>query len=303
METELKQKLWKRLEYLFPFIIAIEVIIIILALGMTILVTFSDSLPNGETLETGVVADCAETINEAIIVTPPTATITPITAVRCNYVAEEESPFFRFESGEVTLKQNTTVTILLYSNNSEYSFYDFSETFNVGDSIVAKIGGDKLIWCDLASEYEPNNDDENFCEAEEDIGFNYILPSEEEIIVMAKVIHGEAGICSTLQKEAVAWCICNRVDCEWGFDDDIISVITAPSQFLGYNERNEYSEEEYNIAAQVLFAWYNGIEEQRILPREYVFFKGDHHIANHFTKSYYKTLEEALKNEYKFVEH
>jgi len=87
---------------------------------------------------------------------------------------------------------------------------------------------------------------------------------------MAKTIHGEAGICDRIQKEAVAWCIINRVECEW-FPDNIIDVIIEPYQFHGYSPDKKPTQEEYDIAFDVIFRWMNGSSD-RLLPKEYLFF-------------------------------
>ena len=124
-------------------------------------------------------------------------------------------------------------------------------------------------------------------------------PTDEEVEVMAKVIHGEAGICSDLQKSAVAWCVCNRVDCGW-YSDDVISVITQPHQFHGYSKTKVPTEQEYKIAYEVLFDWLNGIDLRRTLPRQYIFFHAENH-ENVFTTGFKAgdVWDWSLPNSYK----
>lgn len=56
--------------------------------------------------------------------------------------------------------------------------------------------------------------------------------TEEEVIVLAKMLWGEArGIPSDTEKAACIWCVLNRVDNGMG---SIVEVVTAPYQFVGY---------------------------------------------------------------------
>lgn len=116
-----------------------------------------------------------------------------------------------------------------------------------------------------------------------------IEPTFEEVEYMAKVIHGEAGICDALQKSAVAWCVCNRVDCP-DFPDNVIDVITQPHQFKGYANDKEPTDEEYAIAWGVLYRWLNDLDG-RTLPRQYLFFHSDHKGKNVFTTNHLKGEE------------
>lgn len=60
--------------------------------------------------------------------------------------------------------------------------------------------------------------------------------TDEEVIVLAKMLWGEArGVSSDAEKAACVWCALNRVDHGYG---DIITVVTTPKQFVGYNEEN-----------------------------------------------------------------
>lgn len=112
-------------------------------------------------------------------------------------------------------------------------------------------------------------------------------PSAEDIMLMAKTIHGEAGICSETQKRAVGWVICNRVDCE-DFPDTVAEVITQPHQFKGYAADKEPTDEEIRIAREILTDWMNGNEDNRTIPRRFLFFHSDHKGNNIFTTNHLK---------------
>ena len=62
-------------------------------------------------------------------------------------------------------------------------------------------------------------------------------PDPADVSYISKTIYGEACGCSDIEKEAVAWCILNRVDSD-GFPDTIEKVVTAPYQFHGYSPDN-----------------------------------------------------------------
>ena len=97
---------------------------------------------------------------------------------------------------------------------------------------------------------------------------------------LAKTIYGEARGCSTTEQAAVVWCVLNRVDDESGlWPDDIVAVVTQPSQFHGYDPDHPVLPELLALAEDVLSRW--EIEDScvgdvgRVLPREYTYFSGD----------------------------
>lgn len=111
--------------------------------------------------------------------------------------------------------------------------------------------------------------------------------AEDPAEYLAKTIWGEARGCSTTEQAAVVWCVLNRVDDESGlWPDDIISVVTQPAQFCGYDPENPVLPELYSLAEDVLDRWRNehmGIENLgRVLPAEYTYFDGDG-VHNYFT--------------------
>lgn len=106
-------------------------------------------------------------------------------------------------------------------------------------------------------------------------------PEEESpAVALAKTIYGEARGCSTTEQAAVAWCVLNRVDDESGqWPDDVVGVVTQPSQFHGYDEDHPVVPELLAVAEDVLARW--EIEDTcvgdvgRVLPEEYTYFSGD----------------------------
>lgn len=112
--------------------------------------------------------------------------------------------------------------------------------------------------------------------------------TEDDVIILAKIIQVEAGgISSFAERAAVGWCILNRVDYEgsaYSFPSTIAGCATEPGQFAYYSG-TQYTEENYWIAADVLERWnleQNGYTDVgRTLPSEYLFFSGDG-SHNHF---------------------
>lgn len=111
--------------------------------------------------------------------------------------------------------------------------------------------------------------------------------TDEEVIVLAKMLWGEArGVSSDTEKAACVWCVLNRVDHGYG---DIITVVTAPHQFVGYREGNPVDDKLITLCIDVLSRWYAEKDGQtevgRVLPSEYLFFSGDGE-RNHFRNAY-----------------
>ena len=105
-------------------------------------------------------------------------------------------------------------------------------------------------------------------------------PKEDPAEYLAKTIYGEARGCSTTEQAAVVWCVLNRVDDESGlWPDDIVAVVTQPSQFHGYDPDHPVVPEFLALAEDVLARW--EIEDTcvgdvgRVLPQEYTYFSGD----------------------------
>lgn len=111
--------------------------------------------------------------------------------------------------------------------------------------------------------------------------------TDEEVIVLAKMLWGEArGVSSDAEKAACVWCALNRVD--HGYVD-IITVVTTPKQFVGYNEENPVDDGLITLCIDVLTRWYaereGQVEVGRVLPADYLWFSGDGE-RNHFRNAY-----------------
>lgn len=107
--------------------------------------------------------------------------------------------------------------------------------------------------------------------------------------MVSKTVWGEARGCSDVQREAVVWCILNRVDDD-RFPNTIAGVITQDGQFFGYSESNPVDDDIYLIARKAMLVWATeemmpADELERVLPLEYVFFSGNGK-ENTFTTRY-----------------
>lgn len=102
-------------------------------------------------------------------------------------------------------------------------------------------------------------------------------PAAEDVEAIARTLYGECrGAETEAEKEAVAWVILNRVDA--GYADTVLGVVSAPGQFAGYAPGHPLWTDLVNIAERVLWmhhAEQMGIEVERALPREYLWFSGD----------------------------
>lgn len=111
--------------------------------------------------------------------------------------------------------------------------------------------------------------------------------TDEEVIVLARMLWGEArGVSSDAEKAACVWCVLNRVDHGYG---DIITVVTTPEQFVGYNAKNPIDDDLITLCIDVLSRWYAEKDGQaevgRVLPADYLWFSGDGE-RNHFRNAY-----------------
>lgn len=113
---------------------------------------------------------------------------------------------------------------------------------------------------------------------EEDVIEEIQYYTEDEVVMMAKLIKTEANGLRDTELACVAWCVCNRVDDSRFKGDTISEIITRPGQFA-YRESTNVNEHYYDIALDVIKRWNserNGKSDVgRVLPREYVFFWGD----------------------------
>lgn len=112
-------------------------------------------------------------------------------------------------------------------------------------------------------------------------------PATEDVEAIARTLYGECrGAETDAEKEAVAWVILNRVDA--GYADTVLGVVSAPGQFAGYSPEHPLWPELVEVARRVLTMHHReqmGIEVERALPREYLWFSGDG-VRNWFRDSY-----------------
>ena len=102
-------------------------------------------------------------------------------------------------------------------------------------------------------------------------------PDPNDVVLIAKTIFGEANVCGTTERAAVAWTILNRVDSP-EFPDNIRDVVTTPGQFA-FSWDAPILPELYRLAEDVLYrhhAEHTGEGDVgRVLPAEYCYFWGD----------------------------
>ena len=113
------------------------------------------------------------------------------------------------------------------------------------------------------------------------------LWSEEEAVALAQMLWGEArGVPSDTEKAACVWCVLNRVDHGYG---PLVTVVTAPYQFVGYDADNPVDDEIEALCEDVLSRWYAEKDGEadvgRVLPSDYLWFTGDGK-RNHFRNAY-----------------
>ena len=112
--------------------------------------------------------------------------------------------------------------------------------------------------------------------------------TNEEINCIAKTVWGEARGLSKTHQAGVIWTILNRYD-DGRFGKDIVSVVTAPSQFAGYKSSHPVEPEIRDLVVDVLDRYSQekaGIENiGRVLPKEYLYFRGNGRV-NLFSKKW-----------------
>lgn len=114
--------------------------------------------------------------------------------------------------------------------------------------------------------------------------------SQREIEMLACIVDWEIGSGTLIEKQAVVWCVLNRVDAgsAGGFRDTVYGVLTQSGQFRSYYGTG--SNESYNIVVDCLTLWQ--MEKQsgypidgRVLPRDYCWYHGDGR-HNYFRNAY-----------------
>lgn len=112
-------------------------------------------------------------------------------------------------------------------------------------------------------------------------------PAAEDVEAIARTLYGECrGVEKVAEQEAVAWVILNRMDA--GYADTVLGVVSAPGQFAGYDPAHPLWPELVEVAERVLTLHHReqmGIDVDRVLPREYLWFSGDG-VRNYFRCDY-----------------
>ena len=111
---------------------------------------------------------------------------------------------------------------------------------------------------------------------------------QQDVSMLARLIWIEArGVKTTDEKAAVVWCVLNRVDSD-EYPDTVAAVISQKNQFADYDPDYPETEEDREIAEDVLNRWLaekDGEEDVgRVLPKEYVFFAGDGYQNYYFSE-------------------
>lgn len=105
--------------------------------------------------------------------------------------------------------------------------------------------------------------------------------TSSDVTLLAKMVWGEARGCTPEEQRLVVWTVLQRVDADGAFAqyDTIEAVITAPGQFVGYDENHPVDSDIYNLCLEVLSEWQDGAEppthEIYAPTAPYYFFDGD----------------------------
>jgi hypothetical protein len=134
--------------------------------------------------------------------------------------------------------------------------------------------------------------------------FNITEPivSDDEIIMIAQTVWGEARGMDKYHQSMVVWCILNRVDTgRWG--NRVAGVIKAENQFIGYSNNNPVEEQFVILAKDIIARWrlekLSGYEVGRTLPKHIVnFHAGGGYNQFYFTNKYGKTEYYAWQDKY-----
>ena len=123
------------------------------------------------------------------------------------------------------------------------------------------------------------------------------LYSDSDVVIMTKLVYGEAGgIPSKVEKACVCWTVCNRLD-HGGYGKTLQGVMTAPHQFQGYRASNPVPADLKSLCADVLDRWSRERAGQtgvgRVLPKEYLYFWGQSG-HNWFYKKQYKGINKGI---------
>lgn len=105
--------------------------------------------------------------------------------------------------------------------------------------------------------------------------------TNSDVTMLAQMVWGEARGCAPEEQRLVVWTVLQRVDAGGAFAqyDTIAAAITAPGQFVGYDESHPVDTDIYNLCLEVLSDWQSGAEppthEIYAPTAPYYFFDGD----------------------------
>ena len=121
--------------------------------------------------------------------------------------------------------------------------------------------------------------------------------TDEEVVMLAKTVWGEARGLDAYEQSMVVWCILNRLD-SGEFQSTIYKIITAsnPIQFHGYRSSFPVKDDILELCNDVLDRWWND-KDGRTLPLEFVYFYGDGH-HNYYSDGKGHTYDFSLPNPY-----
>lgn len=119
--------------------------------------------------------------------------------------------------------------------------------------------------------------------------------TEKTLILLAKMVWGEARGLDAYEQSMVIWCVLNRYD-SGDFQTTIDKIILAPNQFQGYKADFPVKDDILKLCEDVLDRWWNS-KEGRTLPEEYLYFHGDGQ-HNYFTDGLGHTYDFSLPNPY-----
>lgn len=127
------------------------------------------------------------------------------------------------------------------------------------------------------------------------------FPTRDEVYCLARLVHGEASVCSTLVKTGVIWTVLNRVDSE-AYPNTIREVVTQKGQFAGFWRETDtpYTVEEWKLCYEIVKAWRFCDDRYRTIPSNYLYFRGSG-TTNYFTTYFTKSLKEAKRNAWQWT--